>query len=367
MAQLASSSDEWLRSAILTARALTAAADSFPLPYGKAAFDAVVLLLETVESAKKNRHDLRALCQGSMKIMDILHDQMTINRGTISANLCELCEEFESLLQRILDTVLDLQSQSRIGAMFSSRKIKERIVAYRREIKELRSNCIFVASCDTNARVNEIHHYLTHDAWEGDKHDHEDSFWEDEEDEHDAGESEGYYSYENEYRDEESVWEEDDEHDYGNETEQNEYRYEEDFQREDEEDAWEDEQDYRWHNEEGGGWREDMEVNGYNEDNLQAASEPDPPNLRCTICLDTVCRPVVTLCLHIFCDECIYNVLSHGSLACPLCRATITEPPEPDTILDRYLEQVIADGTVTGPSGGRSSPYTWRDVNFSQH
>ncbi|KAJ7470192.1 hypothetical protein B0H11DRAFT_2041784 [Mycena galericulata] len=109
-----------------------------------------------------------------------------------------------------------------------------------------------------------------------------------------------------------------------------------------------------------------MEVNGYDEDNHQAVSEPEPPNLCCTICLDTVCRPVVTLCVHIFCDECIYNVLRHGSLACPLCRATITEPPEPDTILDLYLEQTIADGMVTRPSGGRSSPYTWRDINFSQ-
>ncbi|KAJ7235202.1 hypothetical protein C8J57DRAFT_1248545 [Mycena rebaudengoi] len=79
MAQLGSSSDEWLRSAILSARTFTAAADSFPVPYAKAAFDAVVVLLETVESAKKNRHDLRALCQGSVKIMDILNDQMTMN------------------------------------------------------------------------------------------------------------------------------------------------------------------------------------------------------------------------------------------------------------------------------------------------
>ncbi|KAJ7440589.1 hypothetical protein FB451DRAFT_1415085 [Mycena latifolia] len=140
-------------------------------------------------------------------------------------------------------------------------------------------------------------------------------------------------------------------------------------ERGDEDDAWEDEvhdQDYHWHNEEGGGWGEETEVNEYNEDNRQAASEPDPPNLCCPICCDTVCRPVATLCMHIFCDECIYNVLRQSSLACPLCRATITEPPEPDAILDRYLEQMIADGAVTGPSGGRSSPYTWRDVNFSQ-
>ncbi|KAJ7761327.1 hypothetical protein B0H16DRAFT_1530786 [Mycena metata] len=146
------------------------------------------------------------------------------------------------------------------------------------------------------------------------------------EDEHDASESTEYYG------DEECVWEEEDGYD-----------------------------------EEGTRWGEDIEVNNYNGDSRQAAPEPDPPNLCCPICLNTVCRPVATLCMHIFCDECIYDVLRHGSLSCPLCRATITEPPEPDTILDRYLEQMIADGAVTESSGGRSSPYTWTDVNFLQH
>ncbi|KAJ7761399.1 hypothetical protein B0H16DRAFT_1530910 [Mycena metata] len=189
--------------------------------------------------------------------------------------------------------------------MFSSRRIAERIGAHRREMQELRSNCILVASC----------------SWE---------------DEHDASGSTEYYGDESEYGDEEFVWEEEDEY-------------------------------VEPPDEEGTGWGEDIEVNEYNGDNLRAAPEPDPPNLCCPICLNTVCRPVATLCMHVFCDECIYDVLRHGSLSCPLCRAPITEPPEPDTILDRYLEQMIADGAVTEPSGGRSSPYTWRDVNFPQH
>ncbi|KAJ7717874.1 hypothetical protein B0H16DRAFT_1610146, partial [Mycena metata] len=87
MAQLGSSSDKWLRSAILTARAFTAAAANFPGSYARAAFDAVVVLLETVESTKKNRHYLRALCQGSVTIMDILNYQMTMNGETVSPNL----------------------------------------------------------------------------------------------------------------------------------------------------------------------------------------------------------------------------------------------------------------------------------------
>ncbi|KAJ7913772.1 hypothetical protein B0H13DRAFT_1873630 [Mycena leptocephala] len=112
--------------------------------------------------------------------------------------------------------------------------------------------------------------------------------------------------------------------------------------------------------------REPTGVNDYDEPMPQAGFDPDPSTLRCPICFDTVCRPVVTLCLHVFCDECIYKSLRDSSLACPLCRASIPQPPEPDAILEGYLERAVAEGIVAVPSGGRSSPYTWRDVEFSR-
>ncbi|KAJ7870563.1 hypothetical protein B0H13DRAFT_2280596 [Mycena leptocephala] len=112
--------------------------------------------------------------------------------------------------------------------------------------------------------------------------------------------------------------------------------------------------------------REPTGVNEYDEPMPQAGFDPDPSTLRCPICFDTVCRPVVTLCLHVFCDECIYKSLRDSSLACPLCRASIPQPPEPDAILEGYLERAVAEGVVAVPSGGRSSPYTWRDVEFSR-
>ncbi|KAJ7654265.1 hypothetical protein B0H17DRAFT_1146824 [Mycena rosella] len=93
--------------------------------------------------------------------------------------------------------------------------------------------------------------------------------------------------------------------------------------------------------------REPTGVNEYGEPMPQAGSDPDPLTLRCPICFDTVCRPVV-------------------SLACPLCRASVTQPPEPDAILEGYLERAVAEGVVAAPSGGRISPYTWRDVEFSR-
>ncbi|KAJ7915108.1 hypothetical protein B0H13DRAFT_1872342 [Mycena leptocephala] len=111
--------------------------------------------------------------------------------------------------------------------------------------------------------------------------------------------------------------------------------------------------------------REPTGVNEYDEPMPQAGFDPDPSTLRCPICFDTVCRPVVTLCLHVFCDECIYKSLRDSSLACPLCRASIPQPPEPDAILEGYLERAVAEGVVAVPSGG-SSPYAW-EVRKRRH
>ncbi|KAJ7817768.1 hypothetical protein B0H14DRAFT_2601829 [Mycena olivaceomarginata] len=110
--------------------------------------------------------------------------------------------------------------------------------------------------------------------------------------------------------------------------------------------------------------REPTGLNEYDEPMPQAGFDPDPSTLRCPICFDTVCRPVVTLCLHVFCDEWIYKSLRDSSLACPICRVSITQPPEPDAILEGHLERAVAECVVAVPSGGRSSPYTRRDVEF---
>ncbi|KAJ7340733.1 hypothetical protein DFH08DRAFT_811926 [Mycena albidolilacea] len=100
--------------------------------------------------------------------------------------------------------------------------------------------------------------------------------------------------------------------------------------------------------------REPTGVNEYDEPMPQAGFDPDPSTLRCPICFDTVCRPVVTLCLHVFCDEWIYKSLRDNSLAGPICRVSITQPPEPDAILEGHLERAVAEGVVAVPSDGRS-------------
>ncbi|KAJ7025270.1 hypothetical protein C8F04DRAFT_1191619 [Mycena alexandri] len=85
----------------------------------------------------------------------------------------------------------------------------------------------------------------------------------------------------------------------------------------------------------------------------------------CGICSDTFRRPVVTLCMHIFCDACIARNFGY-SMACPMCRAPIVDPPVRDKLFEDELKEAIEMGIVNRPVvAGRRKPYTWRTSLFS--
>ncbi|KAJ7603758.1 hypothetical protein DFH06DRAFT_1151635 [Mycena polygramma] len=76
----------------------------------------------------------------------------------------------------------------------------------------------------------------------------------------------------------------------------------------------------------------------------------DDTQFTCPICFDTYRHPVVTLCVHIFCEDCIQANYGYSG-TCPLCRATLTEPPQPDRIFEIALELAIERGEVKAPTG----------------
>lgn len=47
----------------------------------------------------------------------------------------------------------------------------------------------------------------------------------------------------------------------------------------------------------------------------------------CTICTEPYTAPVVLVCGHIFCRECLKDHLGHGGTTCPICRAVLFCPP----------------------------------------
>ncbi|KAK7001762.1 hypothetical protein R3P38DRAFT_3216049 [Favolaschia claudopus] len=68
--------------------------------------------------------------------------------------------------------------------------------------------------------------------------------------------------------------------------------------------------------------------------------------LTCGICLDTLEKPRMPLCMHVFCGDCLGKWLEGQNKVCPVCRAPVQEDPIEDDALTLELAEAIADGFI---------------------
>ncbi|KAJ7436333.1 hypothetical protein FB451DRAFT_1307514 [Mycena latifolia] len=161
-----STSKDWLYSMNFAARAMAAGAELIPLPYIRAAFDAVVLFLETVEKIKKNREDLKDLCASMMEIVVLLRDEISVNGDTGAMRLKDLCENFIGCMKFLQSGLEKLQKshqgiRGRFKEVVGATNIADGIRRYRTRLDELRSNLTLIATINTNLNVADIQKSLT--------------------------------------------------------------------------------------------------------------------------------------------------------------------------------------------------------------
>ncbi|KAJ7692002.1 hypothetical protein B0H16DRAFT_1486594 [Mycena metata] len=154
------SKSDWLTSAILTAKTITAAAECAPFPYIKGVSGTVLILLETVVTVKKNCEDLEELCNSATEIITILHDQILAHGNTAAIKFKGLCEEVESYLEAVILAIQNLQDQSkgfrgRVKEFLMSSNLTDEIAGYQTQIQGL------MAIVETNFKVGEIHAIVT--------------------------------------------------------------------------------------------------------------------------------------------------------------------------------------------------------------
>ncbi|KAJ7494871.1 hypothetical protein B0H11DRAFT_920435 [Mycena galericulata] len=156
-----SRSTDWVGMSLLTAKAITAAAECAPFPYIKGVFGTVIILLETVEKVKKNRDDLKELCEDTVTIIEIVRGQISAHGDMAATNLKGLCEDLERCLQDILDAVKPLQKKAkglsgRFKEVIKLSSTTEQITGFQTRIQTLRSNFLLAAMIDTNHQVNRL-------------------------------------------------------------------------------------------------------------------------------------------------------------------------------------------------------------------
>ncbi|KAJ7078767.1 hypothetical protein C8R43DRAFT_351423 [Mycena crocata] len=153
-----SSTSDWLVNSLVTAKIVVSAAECAPFPFVKGAFGIVVVLLETVEKVKKNRDDLKELCESAVEILTIINEQIVTHGDSAATKFKSRCEEFESVIRKILVTAEQLQAKeksfrSRVKEVLQVRSNAETIAAYEKRLRHLRANLVLAATIDTNFQV----------------------------------------------------------------------------------------------------------------------------------------------------------------------------------------------------------------------
>ncbi|KAJ6571875.1 hypothetical protein B0H19DRAFT_671437 [Mycena capillaripes] len=153
-------SSDWIGASLLTARTLMTATECTPFPFANGVFGIVVVLLETVEKIKKNRDDLKELCDDALEIIEIVRDQISAH-GDKAVKFKGLCEDLERCLQDILEAVKPLQKEpkgfrSRFKEVLKLSSTAEQILGYRTRIQTLRLNFMLAATMDTNFKLHKL-------------------------------------------------------------------------------------------------------------------------------------------------------------------------------------------------------------------
>ncbi|KAJ7668844.1 hypothetical protein B0H17DRAFT_219425 [Mycena rosella] len=157
----ASRSSDWLGAMILSARAISAAADAIPLPYVKGVFGAAVFLLETINKVQKNREDMMDLCADTVDIITVVRDRISAHTDTAAIQFKAQCEELESFLQDVVNTVTDHQSRPRGFSAVAKEILKsgnttDEIAKWRNRLRDVRFNFMLMATIDTNFKVDKV-------------------------------------------------------------------------------------------------------------------------------------------------------------------------------------------------------------------
>ncbi|KAJ7440748.1 hypothetical protein FB451DRAFT_1377465 [Mycena latifolia] len=101
---------------------------------------------------KRNRDDLKELCETIMEIIRIIEDQLSSHGDIAAVKIKGLCEDFEGGLERASDRLtVDL---ARVKEIIKLDSTADEITKYRTKIQELRLNFLVMTAIDTNLQVH---------------------------------------------------------------------------------------------------------------------------------------------------------------------------------------------------------------------
>ncbi|KAJ7840961.1 hypothetical protein B0H14DRAFT_3695152 [Mycena olivaceomarginata] len=155
------STSDWLGTSPLMAKTtITVAGECAPFLYIRSVFERFVILLENIEKVKKNREDLKDMCNDTLEIIKIVQAQISAHGDTAAVKFKGLCEDLDRCLQDILDAVKLLQKKpqglhGRFKEVVKLSSTTKQIIGYQNRIQTLRLNFL-MATMDTNFQIHKV-------------------------------------------------------------------------------------------------------------------------------------------------------------------------------------------------------------------
>ncbi|KAJ6613601.1 hypothetical protein B0H10DRAFT_217860 [Mycena sp. CBHHK59/15] len=158
----ASSSNDWIGGLLVTARTARDAGDFVPFPYVKTFFGTVVVLLEVIQTVRKNQDDLKELCDSVAEITVILQEEISLHGDTSAVRFKSMCIDFNKYLRSVLEALQNMNDGRRgfgrhIRQYIKSTSITADIQMFQARLNNLRTNFTLATAVDTNLNLARVH------------------------------------------------------------------------------------------------------------------------------------------------------------------------------------------------------------------
>ncbi|KAK0227493.1 hypothetical protein EDD85DRAFT_975177 [Armillaria nabsnona] len=141
---------------------LTAAAGEFaPFPFIKGAAECVVVVLETIESAAKNRQDLQELAEGIVTTLVVVRNTIIDHGPTSASCFKDICLDFQTYLDNLLSKLNKETKLRGIRRLLKAKKISEDISAYRKQVQAAKEDFLIRTTTMTRLALSDVHDEVT--------------------------------------------------------------------------------------------------------------------------------------------------------------------------------------------------------------
>ncbi|KAK0235493.1 hypothetical protein EDD85DRAFT_77455 [Armillaria nabsnona] len=145
-------------SCLKIAKFTAAAGEMAPFPFIKGAAQCVVVVLETIESATKNRRDLQELAESIVDTLVVVRDTVIDHGPTSASCFKDICLDFQTYLNDLLSK---LNKQRGIRGFLNAKKISDDISAYKERVQMAKGDFLIRTTTMTRLALSDVHDDFT--------------------------------------------------------------------------------------------------------------------------------------------------------------------------------------------------------------